>query len=180
MELEAGAEVIRTARLELVPLSSPFHAAILRGDLEAAAEAVGARVPRSLARDASPLSQLHLAGLAARAHGFDGFGRLIVLVSAGAGRLVIGCVGFHGPPDDRNRLEVSARIHPNHRGRGYGAEALSGLLDWATRRFGITRFVGAIQVQREPGDLEPIKIEMPRGGQLDDRVDGLGLHLERR
>jgi len=171
--LEPAAEVIRTARLELVPFPSSLPEALLRGDLEAASAAVGAAVPRWLANDPSPVIQLHLAELAARAAGLGGFGRLIVLATDGGGRRVIGSIGFHGPPDERRCLEVGGRIHPGHRGRGYAIEALTGILDWAAIRFGITRFVVAIQVRREPGDLVAIDIASPGAPRLDEQVEGL-------
>jgi ribosomal-protein-alanine N-acetyltransferase len=179
MKLEPGAEVIQTARLELVPLPVRLLEALLRGDVEAASAEVGARVPRWLANDPSHLTQLQLAGQAAQAEGFQGFGRLIVLASEDGGRRVIGSIGFHGPPDHRGRLEVGSRIHLCHRGRGYALEAMTGLLDWATQRFGITRFVVAIQLRREPGDLVPIEVATPGAARLDEQVEGLAVLLER-
>ena len=178
MKLEPGAEVIRTARLELVPFSARLLEAVLRGDLEAASHETGARVPRWLANDPSPVIQLHLAELAARTAGLGGFGRLIVLATDGGGRRVIGSIGFHGPPDERRCLEVGARLHPGHRGRGYAIEALTGILGWAASRFGITRFVVAIQVRREPGDLVAIDIASPGAPRLGEQVEGLALFLE--
>jgi RimJ/RimL family protein N-acetyltransferase len=179
MKLEPGAEVIHTARLELVPLPARLLETVLGGDLGAASDEVGARVPRWLANDPSQLTQLQLAEQAAQAEGFQGFGRLIVLASGDGGRRVIGSIGFHGPPDHRGRLEVGARIHPAHRGRGYALEAMTGLLDWATQRFGITRFVVAIQVRRELGDLVPIEVATPGAARLDEQVEGLAVLLER-
>jgi len=176
--LEPAAEVIRTARLELVPLPESLPEALLRGDLEAASVAVGAAVPRWLANDPSPVIQLHLAELAARAAGLGGFGRLIVLATDGGSRRVIGSIGFHGPPDERSCLEVGARLHPGHRGRGYAIEALTGFLGWAAMRFGITRFVVAIQVRREPGDLVAVDIASPGAPRLGEQVEGLATLLE--
>jgi ribosomal-protein-alanine N-acetyltransferase len=176
--LEPVAEVIHTARLELVPLPARLLETVLRGDLEAASDEAGAWVPRWLANDPIQLTQLQLAEHAARSEGFEGFGRLIILASEDGGRRVIGSIGFHGPPDDRGRLEVGSCIHPGHRGRGYALEAMAGLLDWATRRFGITRFSVAIQVRREPGELVPLEVATPASG-LDEQLAGIAVLLER-
>jgi GNAT acetyltransferase-like protein len=93
---------------------------------------------------------------------------------------MIGSIGFHGPPDDHGRLEVGCRIHPAHRGRGYGAEATTGLLDWATARFGVTRFLLAVPSRREGPDQIPILIApRPMGRRVED-VDALAELLEGR
>jgi ribosomal-protein-alanine N-acetyltransferase len=180
MELEPGIDVIRTARLELVPLTTSFRDALLSCDLEVASDEIGAHVGPWLVNDPSHVTRLHLAEGAAQADGFPGVGRLIVLATGTGARRVIGSIGFHGPPDDRERLEVSCRIHPAHRGHGFAIEALAGLLDWATERFGVQRFVVAIPSGHEPWDPVPMEIDDGRTEQLDRRADGLDQLLEGR
>lgn len=161
---------VRTARLELVPVSAPFMGALTAGDRATATAELGATVGTWLVADPSHLVQLRLAAEAAAAVGFDGFARVVVL--AGSPRRAIGSIGFHGPPDDRDRLELGCRIHPAHRGRGYGVEAATALIDWATARFGITRFLLAVPSRRVVSDLAPIEIVADRtdhrGATLDD------------
>jgi RimJ/RimL family protein N-acetyltransferase len=48
--------------------------------------------------------------------------------------LVIGDIGFHAPPDDLGEVSVGFGIVPAARRRGYAAEALRALLDWALHR----------------------------------------------
>jgi hypothetical protein len=57
---------------------------------------------------------------------------------------VVGSIGFHGLPDEHGRLETSCRIEASSRGRGYAAEALNGLLEWAAAQCGIRRFLVAV------------------------------------
>ena len=180
MELEPGIDVIRTARLELVPLTTSFRDALLNGDLEAASEEVGAHVGPWLVNDPSHVTRLHLAQGAFQAAIFPGVGRLIILATGTGARRVIGSIGFHGPPDDRERLEVSCRIHPAHRGHGFAIEALGALLEWATDRFDVQRFVVAIPSGHEGWDPVPMEIDADRTEPGDRRTGGLDQLLEGR
>lgn len=178
MTLEEAVDPIRTARLELVALTRSFSESVVAGERAAAAAAAAASVGSWLTRDASHVVQLHLAAQCAEAHGFVGLGRVVVLTDGGQTRRVIGTIGFHGPPDERGRLEVSCRISPAHRSRGYAAEALSALLDWATGRYGVTRFVVALPSRLER--QEPVPIEVAARGSVpnDERIDHVGDLLE--
>ena len=167
---------IRTRRLELAVLTASFVEAVVSGDLRTAERELGATLGRQQAGDPSHLIQLVLADRAAAEAGYLGVARTIVL-TLGSRRRLIGSVGFHGPPDDHGRLEVSCRIHKAHRGRGYGAESTTGLIDWATTRFGVTRFLLAIPPRSEAPDLVPIEIE-PRRATWSAEVEGLANLIE--
>lgn len=45
--------------------------------------------------------------------------------------LVIGDIGFHGPPDSRGAVTVGYGLAPEARGSGYATESLVGLAAWA-------------------------------------------------
>ncbi|MER7839742.1 GNAT family N-acetyltransferase [Streptomyces sp. NPDC096040] len=78
------------------------------------------------------------AGLLAGAHAAGrhrpGWG-MYVLVRLEDG-LVVGGMGFHGPPDDGS-VEIGFDLHPDARGRGYATEALAGLAHWALHQPGV-------------------------------------------
>ena len=171
-------EVIRTARLELVPLSGLFVDALKGGNRRAAERAIGARVSRWLSIEPAHLVQLQLAQLAADAIGMAGIGRAIVLVAANERRRVIGSIGFHGPPDDRGRLELGCAIDPAEHRHGYAAEAMTALVDWAAQWYGITRFVVAIRQVGEPRDGAPIEIGFLAAAASDVQVEALSRALE--
>jgi len=141
MQLESTVKTIRTARLELVPLSLPFVDALIRGDLTAAEREIGAGVSQWLAIESTHLVQLHLARHTADAAGLETPGRAMVLVPPTGRRRVIGSIGFHGPPDERGRLELGYAVDPAYRQQGYVAEAVTALFDWAATRYGVTRFL---------------------------------------
>lgn len=169
---------IQTAHLELVTLTDRFVQAVIAGDGNAAGFEIGARVGRWLTTDPSHVVQLHLAGRRAEARGFPGFGRTIVRGTLPASRSVIGSIGFHGPPDERGRLEASCRIHPSQHGRGYAAEALAGLLDWATGRYGVTRFLVAVPARHEPVHPVPVEIAFGRSQPIEAQVQQIAGLLE--
>ena len=137
------------------------------------------QVGQWLANDSSHVVQLHLVRQAGEAAGFSGLGRAIVLPAERRPRQVIGSIGFHGPPDHNGRLELGCRIHPAHRGRGYAAEAMTALVDWATAWYGITRFLIAIPPRRDTEDLVPLEVANRPGWPTDERIDGLASLLER-
>lgn len=47
------------------------------------------------------------------------------------GEMVVGHVGFHGPPDTHGMVEVAYSVDPAHRRRGYGRAMLAAALAWA-------------------------------------------------
>lgn len=143
MELESTVEIIRTDRLELVPLGAAFVEAVLQGDRATAERAIGARVSRWLMGNPSHLVQLLLAQSGPGAGGLGVLGWLVLVGSSGR-RRVIGSAGFHGPPDERGRLEIGCVIEPASRRRGYAAEAMRTLVLRAVEDLGITRFVVAV------------------------------------
>lgn len=169
---------IRTTRLELVRLTPTFVEAVVAGDAGAAGTEIAARVGRWLTADPSHVIQLHLAGRAADLSGYPGLGRAIILVVPGTARRVIGSIGFHGPPDERGRLEASCRVHPAHRSRGFAAEALGALLDWATESYSVTRFIVAVPAARERREPVPIEIADAPAGPIQVQVDHTAKLLE--
>ena len=94
MSLEPDGAPIKTRRLKLVMLETPFVDAITLGDRSAAERLLVARVSRSLARDPSHVVQLSLAGQSAAAAGYPGFARLIL---------------FSGPDPPNDRIDRISR-----------------------------------------------------------------------
>ena len=62
---------------------------------------------------------------------------------------MVGSIGFHGPPDKKNRLEVGYSVDPPYRRRGYASESVKALFDWANREHGIETFVASISPDNE-------------------------------
>jgi len=169
-------EPIRTPRLDLVLISAAFARALLAGDRDRASVIINAAVSQSLANDPAHVVQLALAQ--AGPHMPDGGSRVVVLVEPPSRRRAIGSVGFHGPPDDRGRLEVGCRILSAYRGRGYTGEAMAAMFEWAATRLGITRFLVAVSSADASAPRLMTELELHGGSGWGDRIAELEGSLE--
>jgi ribosomal-protein-alanine N-acetyltransferase len=139
---DPGDEVIRTARLDLVRMSPALMRAVLAADWPQAARLLGAEIPEEwreadwgwlsrrpaeVERDPALASWLPC---------------LMLLRSLGPGSVpvVVGEVGFHGPPDGSGRIELGYTVVAAHRRQGFAEEAVRGLLSWAELVHGVHRF----------------------------------------
>ena len=171
-------DTIRTGRLELVPLTGPFIEAVRGGNLAAAEREIGASVSRWLTIDSTHLVQLNLAQRTADAVGLETAGWAMVLgAPTGSGR-VIGSIGFHGPPDDRGRLELGYAVDPAFSREGYAAEAMTALFHWAATRYGITGFLVSVPSSHKPSRPASIEVWFSEAESRSDQIEALGLALE--
>lgn len=176
---EGGAvAAIRTARLELVSMSVPFMEALARHDLEAASREIGATVSAWMPVELTHFLRFRLGQLAADLSVRVWLGRAMVLTDATGERLVIGNVGFHGPPDAEGRLEVGYGVGPDHRRQGYAREAIRAMFDWAHDRHGVSRFIASISPDNEPSLRLAAQLGFEQVGSQIDEIDGLELVFE--
>ncbi len=171
-------ETIRTARLELVPISAAFARALVDGDRELAGALIGAAISRSVAVNSAHVVQLAVAQSAASPGMPGGGARMVVLVGPDGGRRAIGSVGFHGPPDERGRLEVGCTIHPAFRARGYAGEAMAAMLEWATTYVGVTRFLVSILSAAPSGPQLVAEVELTGRGPSGNWITDLDVVLD--
>ena len=117
-----------TARLELrrIPAAAA-HA--LPGDREAAAQMLGAELPAEW-----PLPDL-LDVLPSQAAGRERFGAWVMIERENG--IVVGDVGFLGPPGGDGVVEIGYSVVPDRRGRGYAAEAARAMAKWALAQDGV-------------------------------------------
>jgi RimJ/RimL family protein N-acetyltransferase len=154
-------------------MSVPFMQALARRDIEAASHEIGARVPPWLADELENFLKFRLGQLAVDPTVHPWLGRAMVLTEADGSRRVIGSIGFHGPPDDRGRLEVGYSVDPDYRRQGYASESVKALFDWAHREHGITRFVASISPDNEPSLRLTAAYGFQKVGEQMDDIDGL-------
>ncbi|MFF3330348.1 GNAT family N-acetyltransferase [Streptomyces sp. NPDC002888] len=74
---------------------------------------------------------------------------VFVLVRREDGRAV-GCIGFHGAPDEEGRAEVGYDIAEAARGHGYATEALRTLARWGLARDEVTTLIAVIDRGNTP------------------------------
>ena len=121
---------IDTERLRLVPFD-PAHILALLDGYEPFAVSFGTAAAEGLSEmygsgDVSPawLAQLR------KSTGADPWQHGFAMVHKARG-LVIGSVGFKGPPDGEGMVELAYGIVPSFQGQGYATEAAQGAIAWA-------------------------------------------------
>jgi ribosomal-protein-alanine N-acetyltransferase len=158
--------IIRTARLDLVPVElSDAHAALsgdrrpewasdypTEGDLVIARLIAGAAVVRA-----------------------DAYVPYKIILRA-SGQVIGGC-GFLGPPDSTGAVEIGYGLAPSQRGKGIATEAVNGLVDEAWRD-PVVKVVFAFTDK----DNEPSHGVLRRAGfqQVDSDGDQLRWEIDRK
>ncbi len=153
-------------------MTAPFLDALVRRDFAAAGQELDAYVPAWLADELGGAMAIWLGRWARDPSAAEWMARAMVL-QEGAGRRVVGSVGFHGPPDAERRLEVGYSVDPPYRRRGYTRESVIVMFDWAHTRHGISRFVASISAGNEPSLALVRQFGFEKVGEQMDDVDGL-------
>jgi ribosomal-protein-alanine N-acetyltransferase len=123
---------VRTARLELVPITLPLVEAVLAGRREAAESLAQARMPepwpnRELIEQEFAVSMADIeTNPAGRL-----WGARMMVVGSDQHRRVIGSVVFRGAPDSEGVAEIAYGVEGASQGQGYATEAVTGSVRWA-------------------------------------------------
>ncbi|MCW5880542.1 MAG: GNAT family N-acetyltransferase [Anaerolineae bacterium] len=168
--------VIETDRLVLIPMTTAFFEACLAGDLDTASQVIGLRVPEDWLLEGAVM-RVFLERLRRDPAAQPWLMRGIGLRATGE---MIGTLGFHLPPDAEylrgvapGGVEMGYTVFPAWRRQGYAREACAGLMGWATREQGITRFVVSISPENEPSLRLAAHFGFRKVGYHIDDEDGL-------
>ena len=71
-------------------------------------------------------------------------------LEAEADGVLVGDLAFRVDADEPREAEVGFTLDPAHQGKGYGTEALTGLLDWAFPTFGLHRVIAVTDALNTP------------------------------
>lgn len=140
-------ESISTGRLELRPLPAAAAAA-LRNDREQAAQEIGIQ----LAPDWPQPALLEILDRHAELAPEELVWGIWLIIDRRED-IVIGDIGFHGPPSDAGVVEVGYSVVPDRRRRGYATEAATALVEWARQQ----RQVKSIVAGCDPDNRASIK-----------------------
>jgi ribosomal-protein-alanine N-acetyltransferase len=154
-------------------MTMAFLRAIVAVDPEAASGELGADVSDAMTEDLVDFAGYRLAQLEADPSVQEWLGRAMVLTEPGGRRRAIGTIGFHGPPDDRQRAEIGYRVEPEYRRRGYAREAIRAMFDWAHGEHGIRTFVASISPTNDASRTLARGFGFVQVGEQMDEIDGL-------
>jgi ribosomal-protein-alanine N-acetyltransferase len=174
---------IRTNRLDLVPMTPDFLDASLRGDGERAERLITAIVPEGWANQ-SPWTRRRLDQLREDPTLQPWLLRAMILRSEST---MVGHIGFHARPGEKyldelapGGVEFGYAVFEPWRRRGYASEAAEGLMDWAHRLHGVTRFIVSISPKNRASLGLARRLEFQRIGSHIDSEDGPEDIFERR
>lgn len=131
--------VLRTPRLELVPITLDLVEAVMADHCEEVERIAGARFPgkwpgRALIERAFSASMERIrADPSLRLWG----DRLMIATTPAGERIIVGSVVFHGAPDGEGAVEIAYGVEPSSQGLGYGAEATCAMVEWALQQAGV-------------------------------------------
>jgi ribosomal-protein-alanine N-acetyltransferase len=162
---------LRTPRLELRPLP-PAAAAALPVDRDRAARLIGATLPAEWPQS----DLLDVLPIQAAASPEEAHFRVWVIVEP-ATSMVVGDVGFLGPPGADGRIELGYSVVPACRRRGYASEAARALLAWACHHTRVQEIVAGCDRDNEASrrTLHRLGFSLTgeRGGELRWRYDSV-------
>src|SRR4051794_21927625 len=162
---EADAGTLRSARLILVPCTPEIARAVLAGP-ESVLRLFGMRLSGGWP---GPNFAAYLPALVADPE----LGRWVWLVLLPADRVIIGDIGFHGPPDQAGMVALGYVLTLAYRGQGYATEAAQVLLAWTRTQSAVRRLIANC----DAGNHASIRVLEKLGLYLRTR-DGDELHWE--
>jgi RimJ/RimL family protein N-acetyltransferase len=167
--------IIRSQRLELIPMAADCLQACLARDRERASAIAGFIIPDEWLGD-SPYLSLRIGQLRDNPALEPWLVRAMILRDS---RQVVGQIGFHtGPDPDYLRelapggVEFGVSVLPAFRQRGLAGEACAALIEWARRRHRVTRFVMSIRPDNEPSLRIAHRLGFEKIGAHVDPIDG--------
>lgn len=167
--------VIRTQRLDLVPLTAEVLALSLAGDRSEVQRLLGATLPPEWPIYPD-LFAMRLAKLKEDPALLPWLTRAMVLRETAE---VIGVTGFHTAPGAEylipfspGAVEFGYTVLPAWRRRGFARETALGLMNWATTEHGIRKFIMSIRPDNLPSQALAQQLGFVRIGSHQDEVDG--------
>jgi len=173
--------LLRTARLELAPMTLAMAEAVILGHKEDAEHLIAARMPlrwpnRELVERAFSASLETLrAGPEVRLWG----NRVLVARAPDGEARVVGSVVFHGRPND-GIAEIAYGVEEGSQGQGYATEAVAASVAWALREDGVLAVQAATFDWHVPSLRVIGKVGMVRVGTRDHDTMGELVVFERR
>jgi RimJ/RimL family protein N-acetyltransferase len=173
--------LLRTARLELVPMTLEMVEAVILGRKADAEQLVGARMPlrwpnNELVERAFTAS---LDAIRAQPDVRLWGDRVLIVRAPEEEARVVGSVVFHGRPDD-GVAEIAYGVEEASQGNGFATEAVAACLAWALAEPGIEAVQAATFAWHVPSLRVIGKVGMSPVGTRDHETMGEMVVFERR
>jgi ribosomal-protein-alanine N-acetyltransferase len=174
--------VLRTARLELVPVTVAMVEAVMRGRREDAEALVRARMPARwpntelIERAFTASLDAIRADPAVRLWG----DRVMVARSVEGDARVVGSVVFHGEPLDDGIAEIAYGVEESSQGQGFATEAVEASVAWALGQERVHAVQAVTFAWHTPSLRVLAKVGMVHVGAREHETMGELLVFERR
>jgi [ribosomal protein S5]-alanine N-acetyltransferase len=173
--------LLRTARLDLVPMTIAMVEAVMLGRREDAERLVAARMP---ARWPNPelverAFTASLEAIRARPEVRLWGDRVLIARGPEGDARVVGSVVFHGRPDD-GIAEIAYGVEEASQSQGYATEAVNASVAWALDEPGVSAVQAATFAWHRPSLRVIEKVGMSRVGTREHETLGELLVFERR
>jgi RimJ/RimL family protein N-acetyltransferase len=174
--------ILRTARLELVPMTLPMVEAVMLGRREDSEGLVAARMParwpnRELVERAFTASLDAIRSDPERRLWGD---RVMISQGDAAGPRVIGSVVFHGRPGEDGIAEIAYGVEDASQGQGFATEAVAACVGWALAQDDVRAVQAATFPWHRPSRRVIEKVGMTEVGRREHDLLGEMLVFERR
>jgi ribosomal-protein-alanine N-acetyltransferase len=169
------AEPIVSDRLELPLLSEHQLARLAAGSADEVATELNAQLTREWADEVRRIAGYRLRQVRELPGDAPWLLRPMLLRD---GRVAVGHINFHGPPDAEGVPEIGYTVLPAYRRRGYASEAVRALFDWAMSEHGVRRFRASVSPTNQASLGLIAKLGFTRVGDQWDEEDGLELVFE--
>ena len=176
MPVPSTAPTIATERLDLVAMPLGLMKALDSGDRALISALADFEIPSGFPEPDEQVLRFRIGDLARDPGSQRWLVRAIVLREPA--RVMIGHIGFHGPPDGDGRAEIGYTIFSSYRRRGYALEAIEAMFAWAQKEEGIARFRAAVGPDNVPSLRLVEKLGFRQIGTQIDEIDGEELVFE--
>ena len=168
-------EPIVSDRLELPLLSEHQLARLAAGSADEVAGELNAMLPPEWADEVRRIAGFRLRQLRELPRDAPWLLRPMLLRE---GRIAVGHINFHGPPDAEGIPEIGYTVLPGYRRRGYASEAVRALFNWAASEHGVRRFRASVSPDNQASLGLIAKLGFTQVGDQWDEEDGLELVFE--
>jgi ribosomal-protein-alanine N-acetyltransferase len=166
---------IRTRRLDLQPLPLEAYRLLLDGETARVEELLGITLDGSRLADLAPIVRYRAEQLGEDPTDLPW---LVHLMVDRERHVVVGDIGFHGPPSSEGWVEMGYTVIEPYRRQGFAIEAIRGLVQWASVEPGVTKLRLSISPTNVASLGLAAKLGLVQVGSHMDEIDGEELIFE--